>query len=432
MRLTQSWSRARSLIRRGAAAYANTLRTATPNARRYLLTVALQSAGMGILGVVFAIYVKSAGFSVAVVGDVEGALALAAGAVCIVVPPLVAVVGYRALFIAAALAYGIARIGQIAGVGPAGIVALGLVYGLGDGIMRPVGVAFLAENGPSHDRTFLFTIDFALRIAANVVGAVIGGLLPTALALGMSDVAALRWTIALGGVVFISSAIPAFGMRDTRPATTGRPWSTYWRTVSGFRSWDRLLRLSVPEALISFGAGLVMPFVPLFLKSHLGASVAQIGFIASFSAVVMAAAVLMTPLLARRFGLVGTIVLTELASLPFLVAIPLAPGLALVAVFMWARSALMNMSQPVYNQVAVEGIPSRDKPLVVGWMTVAWSVAWFAGSVIGGRLNEASYTAPYFATAILYALGALASWVLLRKIDVERAEARVTAAEVRA
>jgi len=101
-------------------------------------------------------------------------------------------------------------------------------------------------------------------------------------------------------------------------------------------------------------------------------------------------------------------------------------------VFMWARSALMNMSQPVYNQVAVEGIPSRDKPLVVGWMTVAWSIAWFAGSVIGGRLNEASYTAPYFATAILYALGALASWVLLRKIDVERAEARVTAAEVRA
>jgi MFS family permease len=423
-------ARARSLAHQGAAAYASTLRTATPNARRYLTAVALQSAGMGVLGTCFAIYVKTAGFSVTVVGNVEGALALAAGAVCLIVPPLVAVVGYRALFVAAALALGVARIAQVAGIGPAGIVAMGLVYGLGDGIMRSVGVAFLSENGPAKDRTFLFTIDFSLRIAASVVGALVGGLLPTALGLAMPDVEALRWTIALGGLLFVASAVPAYGIRDLRHVTSGRPWATYMRTVSGFRSWDRLWRLCVPEALISFGAGLAMPFVPLFLKGNHGATVAQIGLIMGGASVVMASATLLTPLLARRFGLVGTIVLTEVASLPFLLAIPLAPGLALVAALMWARSALMNMSWPVYNQIAVEGIPSRDKPLVVGWMSVAWSIAWFGGSVLGGRINEVSYTVPYFATATFYALGALASWMLLRGIDAERPEARVATPEV--
>lgn len=416
-------ARARSLARRGFSAYAKTLRTATPNARRYLATVGLQNVGMGILGTVFAIYVKTAGFSTAVVGDVEGALALAAGVVCLVVPPLVAVVGYRALLVAAALAYGVARIGQVAGIGPAGIVALGLVYGLGDGIMRSVGVAFLSESGPPKDRTFLFTVDWVLRISAAVVGSLVGGLLPTGLGLAMPDAAALRWTIALGGVLFIASAIPAFGLRDASRASSARPWATYRRTVASFRSWDRLLRLCVPEALISFGAGLVMPFVPLFLKMHLGATVAQVGFIIGGASLVMAVASLATPLLARRFGLAGTIVITEVMSLPFLIAIPFAPSLALVAILMWSRSSLMNMSWPVYNQIAVEGIPSRDKPLVVGWMSVGWSLAWLGGSVVGGRLTEVSYTWPYFGAAALYALGAAASWTLLRKVVVGRAEA---------
>jgi predicted MFS family arabinose efflux permease len=49
-------------------------------------------------------------------------------------------------------------------------------------------------------------------------------------------------------------------------------------------------------------------------------------------------------------------------------------------------------------------------------MRFGWSVAWLAGSAIGGRLMEQSYTTPYFYTAALYALGAIATFVLLRGI----------------
>lgn len=186
--------------------------------------------------------------------------------------------------------------------------------------------------------------------------------------------------------------------------------------MRSFRSWGRLTRLSVPQSFIAFGAGLIMPFVPLFLKSHLGATIAQIGFIQGAASVLMAVATLSTPLLARRFGLVGTIVITQLASLPFLLTIPLSDGLAVVALAMWARGAFMNMSWPIYNQIAVEGVPSADKPLVVGWMSVVWSVAWLGGSVAGGRLAESSYTTGYFLTATLYAFGALSTWLLLRHV----------------
>jgi len=61
----------------------------TSNARNYLGAAALQSAGYGVIGTAFAIYLKDRGFSEAVVGDVEGTLALSAAVVCLALPPFV-------------------------------------------------------------------------------------------------------------------------------------------------------------------------------------------------------------------------------------------------------------------------------------------------------------------------------------------------------
>ena len=407
--------RARDLAGRGTRAYARTLKEAGPDARRYLASVVLQNIGMGVLGTMFALYVRAAGMGVSVVGNAEGALALASGVVCLFIPPLVAVVGYRVLLVSAALAFGVARMGQAFGMTPTAFVLLGLLFGVGDGILRSVGIAFLSESAPVRDRTLLFTIDFFARVAAMVVGAGIGGLLPTVLGNWMPELVAFRWTMGVVAGLMLVSAVPVMGVHELRRRTE-RPWAAYVESISRFRSWGRLARLAVPEATISFGAGIVMPFVPLFLRVNLGASVAQIGLIQGVASVVMAAAALSTPLLARRLGLVGTVVITEIASLPFLLTIPLATSLPAVAVVMWVRSALMNMSWPLYNQLAVEGIPARDRPLVVGWMSVAWSVAWLGGSVLGGRMNEHSYTFPYFVAAALYGIGAVATWLLLRGV----------------
>lgn len=388
------------------------------DARRYLATAALQNVGYGVLGTVFAIYVKQHGFSEAVVGDVEGALAMASAVICLVLPPLVTQLGYRTLFMAAGVALGLARLGQAFAPSAAAIVTLGLLFGLGDGTMQTLSTAFLSENAGREARTYLFTTDYVLRVGATFAGALLGGLLPSALAGSLSEMAALRAAIVVGAAFMAVSMLPASGL--TRSAASGgSPWRAYLRSVRAFRSWDRLRRLLVVEGLISFGAGLIMPFVALYLKHHLGASVAQVGVVQAVSSIVMAAGALLTPTLARRIGLAGTVVVTEALSLPFLVAIPLTTSLPVAVALIWARGMLMNMSWPVYNQLSMEGLPSADKPLVAGWIRFGWSVAWLGGSTLGGRMMERSYTRPYFYTAALYALGAAATYVLLRHVRAE-------------
>ncbi|PKQ20268.1 MAG: hypothetical protein CVT66_05735 [Actinobacteria bacterium HGW-Actinobacteria-6] len=383
----------------------------------------MQSVGFGILGTVFAIYLKDAGLSEAVVGDVEGALAIGSAITCLALPPLVARVGYKKLLVVAALALGFSRLGQALVPGALAIVALGLLYGVGEGTMMTVGTAFLAENAPPRSRTHLFTVDFTLRVSAMFVGALIGGFLPDVLGgVGVGELVALRATIVIGAAFMAGSLLPARHIEHSDPAAG---LVSYRESIKAFRSWGRLGRLLVPETLISFGAGLSMPFVALFLKHRLGASVDQVGMIQAASSIGMAFAAFGAPWLSRRLGLVGTVVTTELLSLPFLIMVPLATGLPVAAALLLVRGVLMNMSWPVYNQLATEGVPQADRPLVVGWVRFGWSIAWFGGSVLGGRLMAISYTLPWYLTAGFYAAGAVSTFMLLRKVRVEESSATV-------
>jgi MFS family permease len=405
--------RSRRALRATASEYLQAMAKFTRNARLFLVALGIQSFGIGILVTIFAIYVKGAGLSEAVVGDVEGSLAVAAAAVCLIAPPLIAVFGYRRLLIIAAMLYGVARFGQ-AGLPEAGmLLAFGALYGAGDGIMQLAPVAFLAENSTPVERTHLFTADLFVRVMGAMVGGLIGGLLPSLLSGVLVEVDTYRATVAVAAVLFLVSAIPLLMMREA----LGHPrhaFRHYLDTVCGFRSWGHTGRLLVPQILLATGAGLVIPFLSLYLKRQLGASLGEVGLIQGLSQLAMGFAALGAPLLGRRFGLVRATALAEVASLPFLAAIPFITSLPVAAVFFWLRAAFMNMSWPAWNQYTMEHVPGRERAIVAGALSFAWSVSWLAGSALGGRLMAYSYTVPYMITTVLYAAGALATWLLLR------------------
>jgi MFS family permease len=396
------------------ADYTAAIRAFSRNARLFLVALGIQSFAIGILVTVFAIYVKTAGLSEAVVGDVEGSLALASAVVCLLAPPLIAVFGYRRLMVIAAVLYGVARLGQAGAPEIAVLLAFGAMYGSADGLMQAAPVAFLAENSQPFERSHLYTADLFVRVLTSMVGGLIGGVIPSLLAGMMSEVNAFRATVAIAGIVLLLSAIPLLLMRE-RLTHPRHAFAHYLETARGFRSWAHVGRLLVPQVLISLGAGLIIPFLSLYLKQQLHASIGQIGLIQGVSALAMGLAALASPLISRRIGFVKAIAASEAASLPFLAAIPFITSLPVAAVVFWFRSAFMNMSWPTFNQYTMEHVPARERGIVAGAISFGYSVSWLAGSALGGRLMAYSYTVPYAIATALYAAGTLATWLMLRK-----------------
>lgn len=402
---------------RAAADYRDAFEHFSGNARAYLWSAAIQNVALGMLVTVFAIYVKTAGMSEAVVGDVEGALAIASALVGLLAAPLISVYGYRRLMLLAVAAFAVSRIGQAAVPVASAMLLFGLASGVGDGVMRSASSAFLSENSLARERTHLFSADLVVRVLAGCVGSLAGGLLPLVLLRFTSELAAYRTTVLVAGIVMAVSALPLLAIKeDLHPVA--HAFAAYRETVKRFHSWAHLLRLGTPQLIISVGAGLIMPFLSLYLKHQLGAGIGEIGVVQGVSQVAMGLAALSAPLLGRRFGLIKGTVITELLSLPFLATLPLITWLPGAALVLWVRTALMNMSWPLINQYSMEGVPSREKPLVAGGLVFAWSGGWLVGSVVGGRLMELSYTTPYYITAGIYGVGALATWVLLGRRDV--------------
>ena len=111
------------------------------------------------------------------------------------------------------------------------------------------------------------------------------------------------------------------------------------------------------------GYGSGHPFFNIFFDLGIGATDRQLSAIFAVAALAGATTVLFSGMLVRRWGTVRSIVITQLASVPFLllmIFVPLAiPGLPLVVVFFILRDALYSISNPVRNQLAMEMTVAR-------------------------------------------------------------------------
>lgn len=366
-----------------------------------------------MLATVFGIYIKTAGMSESVVGDVEAAIALAAALVSLLGTPLIAAFGYRVLMVGALVLILGSRFGQAAFPAAGALIGLALVIGVGDGFMRAIGSAFMSENSGSEERSHLFSVEFLTRVSAGVLGGLLGGLLPTLLGPVTGELAAYQWTIVAGSVLAGAGIIPMLTLKDRRREK--RPVRNVYRdSLRGFSQWRHVGRLIVPQAAIALGGGMVIPFVPLYLKGGLGASIGEIGAILGLSSAVTALGAFGTPYIAKRLGLPMGVALMQGLSVPFLAAVSLAGSLPVAIGALWIRGALMNMAGPMYNQLSMEGLTDREKPLVAGWMFFALNMMWLLGNIAGGRLMEISYALPYVFAVALYATGATLTFFFWR------------------
>jgi len=379
------------------------------NARAHLASALLQSVGAGMIGTVLALYIKAAHMGEATVGYVEGAFALGVAAIALLGTPLVSTLGYRRIMVGALVLLAASRGAQAFFPMASTLVTLGVAVGLGDGFLRTVNSAFLSENSSHEVRTHLFSAEFLLRMAGVFAGGLIGGFLPGII--GGEELAGFQWTLTAAAVVMGAGLVPMLFIEEKVHGIKGFH-RVYLKSAKEFDAWAHLGRLIAPQAFLAAGAGLITPFVPLYLNRTLGASVGQIGFFQGLAALVVGLAAFATPKLARKFGVAGAVLLVQVAALPLLFLVPVIGTLGFGIIVLLTRHTLMSLGGPLWGQCSMEGVQAQDKPFVSGGLLLALSITTFMGNIVGGRLMEISYTAPYLPAALLWGVGTGMTWLL--------------------
>jgi len=348
----------------------------------------VRSFTVAMTGVLLGLYFAETGAGPATLGLVVGAGAAgsAAGTAALAWRP--AWFRPRTTLIAVALLSAAGLLTVSLGSGTA-LLTMAAFFGMVNGVGRDRGPAqaleqsLLADAAPAHRRTAVFTQYALIQDATGAVGALALGL-PALLesAGGIPAAAGYRGTLAGGaGLLLLSAAL--YG-RATGDAAAARAGLAPTATLSP-RSRRRLTGLSGLFALDSLGGGFLAGSIIsywFFQRFGLGGDV--LGPVFFGARVLNATSYPVAAFLARRIGLVRTMVFTHLPSSLVLLALPLVPGAALAIGLFLVREALVQMDVPTrQSYVAAVTLPG-ERTFAMAVTGLVRNVGWAFGPAAAG------------------------------------------------
>jgi predicted MFS family arabinose efflux permease len=92
--------------------------------------------------------------------------------------------------------------------------------------------------------------------------------------------------------------------------------------------------------------------------------------------------------IARRIGLLNTMVFTHLPSSIFLMLAPLAPTANIAAALFLAREALVEMDVPTRQSYVLAVVPPSSRTYASGMTNVTRNAGWAVGPLVGGMAMQ--------------------------------------------
>ena len=290
----------------------------------------------------------------------------------------------------------------------AGLIAFSVLRGLGRTMLQVSGAPFMAENSGSGERTHLFSVQFASRMLANFAGLLLAGVLPSLVAavfnVGAESTHAYRGALIVGAGIYALGLLPL--LRTKALPVPAEPTVFRWKEM--FHPPGLLLKLFLPQVVIGFGAGALVPFLNVFFKTKFGIGDSWLGVLFAVQSALMALATFSGPVLAERWGRVRSVIGVQLASIPFLVLLGYAPVLTLSAIGFLFRAALMNAGNPLYTAFAMEKVSAKQRGTASALMQMSWQGTRSISSFVSGGIQEASGFAMLFPiTIVMYTLASV-------------------------
>ncbi len=285
--------------------------------------------------------------------------------------------------------------------------------------------ALLADASSERTRANVFGVSFTASAIGMAGGTLIGSVADQALLTGATLQAAYQpLFILLGGLLFVVPVLIAFLRLPPRETS---------REQSFIPAESRRLigRFFAANILIGTGAGIIIPLFSLWFLFQFGIGEAFTGPLFAVSSIVNAAAFLVAPSLARRGGLIRTVVALQAGATLILFLIPPAASLTafallVVSVLFVVRQALMNMTWPVLTSFLMGAVDVNARSAASAVTAVSFRLPFALSTTLGVYLLTIDLALPFYVTGVLYAFGTAAFWAFFRGYKIPDEEPTAT------
>lgn len=390
--------------------------TLTPDARILFATRAVRTFAYGLLAVILALYLAARGFSdehigliftLTLVGDAVLSLGIAGvadrlGRRRILVASCVLVVIAGVVFVTTPSAIVLTLAAVIGTISPSGAEV---------GPFLSIEQAAISQEVDARDRTRVFGYYQLVGSFSNASGALAGGWIAQRITThGHAEIDGYRAVIllyaALGVVMALLFVRLSPNVEPARPARA---------RAALHRSRRAVTTLAALFTIDSFGSGLaVQTLLAYWLHRRFGADVGVLGTIFFATNVIAGFSALLSAPIARRFGLVNTMVWTHLPGNMLLIAFPFMPTLELSVAALLGRFLVAQMDVPARTSYMMAIVDDDERSAASAIANQAKLVGSSLGPFAAGLMGMTA--APFVVAGVLKIAYDLALYRLFRRV----------------
>ncbi|WP_048055886.1 MFS transporter [Pyrococcus sp. ST04] len=343
-------------------------------------------------------YLKALGYGTDKMGALFSVQTLTGGVFFLLAGQMSLKLGYKKTLIIAAILGALGRVLQILAFNFLTLVLGFFLVGINMGLRDPNYSALLSEKVSSEEeRHKLFSYSFGLGTLANALGVLVAGHLPEYLiGMGFKNEIAYRIILSLALIQF-AIVLPALAIIRDVPVKEQR---IKWRRELVVK----ILKFSLPSAIIGLGAGITIPFMSIYFNMRFGRSIKEISWVFFGQQLVMGLGSFILPILVRKLGPVKVITYFQWSAALLFLIFPSIPTFLLAALVYVVRSILMNIVWPVNDSFMMGFFSTEEKATAAGIRRAFSTFMRALGNYSGGLLFAISLSYPFYATAVLYIL----------------------------
>jgi len=361
--------------------------------RRVLYAAAfLRSLATGMVGVLIGIYLAKLGLDPAAIGTVVGAGLGGAAVAALAVTLAGDRIGRRKALVALSLlgAAGGVVVGTVSGINAIAAAAfMGMLNGMGRdrGASLIIDQAILASTTSGAERTTAFAWYNVLQDVGHALGGILAGM-PAILrgALELEELAGLRFALVGYASILSATGLLYAGLSEGVERHRGEGHGVRISPQSRRILW----KISSLFAVDSLAGGfLTTALLAFFFYERFGAGEAAVGLLFFGARIANAGSHLGAAWLAKRIGLVNTMVFTHIPSSLLLMTVPFAPNFPVAAALFLLREGLVEMDVPTRQSYVMAVVRPEERTFASGATHLvrlgSWAVApAFAGLLMGG------------------------------------------------
>jgi MFS family permease len=364
------------------------------NGRLLFLAKTLRVFGFGFLSIILPLYMLRLGYPALVIGAVLSSAVIGSVIFNLLVSKFSDSFGRKKSLMMLSVLMGVSTALMIANLGTALFIVAALigsvsVTGSETGPFLAIEQSSITTQVSDKNRTKAYSIYNFLGYSAAAVGALFSAV-PTLFNNVISGYHVVLYSYLVISILLILIYIPLSGTIESQKRKSRVKISKETRKI--------IIKLAALFSIDAFGGGFILQsLLALWFNSRYGLNLDYLAVLFLVTNSITAVSILLAPLVAKRIGLLKTMVVTHIISNCALITIPLAPSLFYAITFLLIRQSLSQMDVPARQSYTMAIVKPNERTATAGITNTPRSVAQSISPILSSYfIGTFQYALPFF------------------------------------